>query len=297
MSRSEDTKRSSSRRQLRAALEGDRLVLAPFVYDGLQARTAEDAGFEAVYMTGFGTAAARGLPDLGLLTATEMTENVRTLARSVSVPVICDADTGYGNALNVARTVRDYEVAGAAALHLEDQKWPKRCGFFEGKEVIAEAEMLAKLRAALDARSDPDLVVIARTDALQSEGWEGAERRARAYAGAGADLVFVDGIRSLEDLDAYATRLSDLPRLYNGQLLAPDEIEARGFRVMIHTGTLAAAFDGVRRALRELRETGRIPAAEDPRIFGELIRVLGVSESLARARRYEAGPGDGPAPV
>jgi 2-methylisocitrate lyase-like PEP mutase family enzyme len=272
---------------LRGALGAGRLVVAPFVYDALQARLAEEAGFEAVYMTGFGTAAARGLPDLGLLTQTEMAANARTIARAVSLPVICDADTGYGNALNVARTVREYEDAGAAALHLEDQVFPKRCGFLEGKEVIPLREMTAKLRAALDARRDPELLVIARTDALEPEGWDGAERRARAYFEAGADLIFVDGIKSAADLDRYAERLADLPRLYNGQLLPPAEVAARGFRVMIHTATLAIAFDAMRRALRELRETGRIAGAEDPRTFGEILRVLGAPEALERARRYE----------
>lgn len=285
--RPEETARPSPRRRLRDALESGRFLLAPFVYDALQARLAEDAGFDAVYMTGFGTAAARGLPDLGLLTLTEMSENVRTLARSVAVPVICDADTGYGNALNAARTVREYEDAGAAALHLEDQAWPKRCGFLAGKQVIPLAQMLPKLRAALDARRDPDLVLIARTDALQPEGWDEAERRARAFVEAGADLVFVDGIRSLQELDTYAERLADLPRLYNGQLLPPAEIEARGFRVMIHTATLAVAFEAMRRALRELRETGRVPGAEDPRTFADLLGVLGVAEALEQGRRYE----------
>jgi 2-methylisocitrate lyase-like PEP mutase family enzyme len=277
----------SARRRLRASLDSGAFVLAPFVYDGLQARLAEDAGFEAVYMTGFGTAAGQGLPDLGLLTQSEMVANVRTLARSVSVPVLCDADTGYGNALNVARTVVEYEDAGAAALHIEDQVWPKRCGFLEGKQVIPLQEMLPKVRAALDARRDPDLVIIARTDALQPAGWDEAERRARAYREAGADLVFVDGIRSVEDLDVYARRLADLPRLYNGQLLTPDEIQARGFRVMIHTATLAAAFAALRSAFRELRETGRVAASEDPAVFAEVLQVLRVPQMLGWARRYE----------
>jgi 2-methylisocitrate lyase-like PEP mutase family enzyme len=213
---------------------------------------------------------------------------VRTIARSVAIPVIGDADTGYGNALNAARTLREYEDAGAAALHLEDQVWPKRCGFLEGKQVIPLADMVGKLRGALDARRDPDLVLIARTDALQPEGWDGAERRARAYAEAGADLIFVDGIRSVDDLDTYSRRLADLPLLYNGQLVPPAEIEARGFRVMIHTATLVAAFSALRRALRELRVTGRVSGADDPRAFAEILALLRVPEALERARRYEA---------
>ncbi len=193
--------------------------MAPFVYDGLQARLAQAAGFELVYMTGFGTAMARGMPDVGLLTMSEMLANLRPLAGAVDVPVVADADTGYGNEINVARTIREYEDAGAAGLHIEDQVWPKRCGFLEGKQVIPAEQMIPKLRAACDARRDPDFVIIARTDALQPHGWDEAERRARAYAEAGADLVFVDGIASRHDLDEYARRLADLPRLYNGALV------------------------------------------------------------------------------
>ena len=137
-------------RRLRDALQRPGMLTAPFVYDALQARLAAAAGFEAVYMTGFGTAAARGLPDVGLLTMTEMAANVRAIAGAIEIPLICDADTGYGNALNVARTVHEYESAGAAALHIEDQVWPKRCGFLGGKEVIALEDMLAKLRAEED---------------------------------------------------------------------------------------------------------------------------------------------------
>ena len=274
-------------RALRDALEGPEMLVAPFAWDGLQARLAQAAGFGAVYMTGFGTAAARGFPDLGLLTLSEMAENARALARSVEIPIVCDADTGYGGPLNAARTVREYEGAGAAALHLEDQVWPKRCGFLEGKQVIPLEEMVAKLRAARDARRDPDFVLIARTDALDAEGWEGAERRARAYREAGADLVFVDGVKSVADLDTYAERLADLPRLYNGQLLPVPEVAARGFRLMIHPGTLAVAFRALRDALADLRATGAMAAADDPRAFPELLALLGVPEALETATRYE----------
>src|SRR6516165_9252418 len=202
--------------QLRKLLDGPGMLVAPFVYDCLQAKIAERIGFQAVYMTGFGTAAARGFPDLGLLTMSEMVENVRTIARSVQIPLICDADTGYGNPINVWRTVREYERAGAAALHIEDQVWPKRCGFLTGKQVIAMEEMVAKVRAACDARRDPNLVIIARSDALQPHGWDETERRARAYRAAGADLIFLDGIKSRDELETYAKRLGDLPLLYNG---------------------------------------------------------------------------------
>ena len=276
-------------RRLRDALQRPGMLTAPFVYDALQARLAAAAGFEAVYMTGFGTAAARGHPDVGLLTMTEMAANVRAIAGAIEIPLICDADTGYGNALNVARTVREYESAGAAALHIEDQVWPKRCGFLGGKEVIALEDMLPKLRAALDARepgADGPLIVIARTDALQPSGWDEAERRARAFAEAGADLVFVDGIASLDDLDEYAKRLSDLPCVYNGQLLPSREIEERGFKLMIHIATLCVSYVAMRDAMRELRETGGVRAASDPRAFNELVELLGAAKALEQAEKY-----------
>ncbi len=167
------------------------LVVAPFIYDAFQAKIAQQVGLDAVYMTGFGTAAARGYPDVGLLTMTEMAQNVSYISAAVNLPLIADADTGYENPLNVRRTVRAYEQAGVAAMHIEDQVFPKKCGFMQGKMVIPQAEMVEKVRAALEARSDPNLVIIARTDALAVHCRDDNEARARAYYAAGADLVFV----------------------------------------------------------------------------------------------------------
>jgi 2-methylisocitrate lyase-like PEP mutase family enzyme len=183
--------------------------------------------------------------------------------------------------------VREYEAAGAAALHLEDQVWPKRCGFLEGKEVIPLPQMLAKLRAACDARHDPAFVIIGRSDALQPHGWDEVERRSRAFLAAGADLVFVDGIRTLEDLDEYGRRLGDVPRLYNGQLLSTAEIEQRGFSLMIHTATLGAIFSATRAAFEELGRSGALGGAADVRSFADMLELLGVSEQLALAAKYE----------
>lgn len=278
---------SDAARQLRTLLGASEMVVAPFVYDAVQAKMAAAAGFRALYLTGFGTAAARGYPDLGLLTMTEMVDSVRTIAAAVGVPLICDADTGYGNPLNVMRTVRAYEAAGAAALHIEDQVWPKRCGFFAGKEVIPLSDMVAKVRAACDARRTPDLLIIARTDALQAHGWDEVERRARAYCAAGADLIFVDGILIVDDLDTYAHRLNDLPRLYNGQLVPVAAVAQRGFQVMIHPATLAVVYTALRTALAELRSTGAVAGANDASVFGELIRLLGVPEMLALGKKYD----------
>jgi len=273
-------------KQLREKLNRTPMVVAPFVYDALQAKLAERVGFEAVYMTGFGTAAARGFPDLGLLTMSEMVENVRTIARSVQIPVICDADTGYGNPVNVWRTVNEYERAGAAALHIEDQVWPKRCGFLAGKQVIPRDEMVPKVRAACDARRNPDTVIIARTDALAVNGWDDVVRRATAYREAGADLIFVDGIRTLDDLRNYAERLKTLPLLYNGQLLPVAELARHGFKLTIYSGTLLHYYQSARNALSELKQTGALkPVAED-NAFRELIDLLGVDEMDALGKKY-----------
>jgi 2-methylisocitrate lyase-like PEP mutase family enzyme len=272
--------------ELRAKLNGPSMVVAPFVYDALQARIAEHVGFEAVYMTGFGTAAARGFPDLGLLTMTEMVENVRVIARSVKVPLICDADTGYGNPVNVWRTVREYEAAGAAGLHIEDQVWPKRCGFLAGKQVIPIEEMVPKVRAACDARSNPDTVIIARTDALAVNGWDDVVRRAHAYRKAGADLIFADGIRTMNDLRDYAAKLEDLPLLYNGQLLPVAELAKHGFKLTIHSGTLLAYYQSARDVLTELKQTGSVKSDARNTAFRELIDLLGVEEMDALGRKY-----------
>jgi 2-methylisocitrate lyase-like PEP mutase family enzyme len=273
-------------KQLREKLTLNPMVVAPFVYDALQAKIAERVGFEAVYMTGFGTAAARGFPDLGLLTMSEMVENVRAIARSVQIPVICDADTGYGNPVNVWRTVNEYERAGAAALHIEDQVWPKRCGFLAGKQVIPQDEMVPKVRAACDARRNPDTVIIARTDALAVNGWDDVVRRATAYREAGADLIFVDGIRTLDDLRNYAERLKNLPLLYNGQLLPLAELARHGFKLTIYSGTLLHYYQSARNALSELKQTGALKPVAQDNAFRELIDLLGVDEMDALGKKY-----------
>ena len=248
--------RASAR--LRQMLRSGQMVTAPFVLNAYHARIAETVGFQAVYMTGFGTAAERGYPDVGLLTQTEMAQNARYIANAVNVPVICDADTGYGNAINVTRTIRDYEMAGVAGCHIEDQVFPKKCGFFEGKQVVPLEEHVQKIRAALDARQDQDFVIIARTDALAVTGWEDVIRRCRAYHDAGADVVFVDGIKTTEELRIYARELHNLPRLYNGMLLPVSEVARMGFQVMITGGTIGVIFKALQEALQELKDTGTV---------------------------------------
>jgi 2,3-dimethylmalate lyase len=277
---------NEARARLRGMLAAPGMVVAPFVFDCLQARIAESVGFEAAYMTGFGTSAARGYPDLGLLTMSEMIANVRAISNSVGVPLICDADTGYGNPLNVWRTVREYEDAGASAMHIEDQVFPKRCGFLAGKQVIALDAMVPKVRAACDARRDRDLVIIGRTDALQVEGWDGVVRRARAYREAGADLLFADGIKTLDDLNRYADLLGDLPLVYNGDLLPLDELAKYPFKVTIHIGTMLANFAQIRTTMRELKTTGRISTDTRSGVFEDFTRLMGVPEYQALEKKY-----------
>ena len=256
-----DGPQSPATTRLRAMLRSGTMVVAPFVLNAYHARIAEAVGFPAVYMTGFGTAAERGYPDVGLVTQTEMAENARYIASAVDVPVLCDADTGYGNPLNVTRTIREYEAAGVAGCHLEDQVFPKKCGFFAGKQVVPLEEHVQKIRAALAARRDPAFVIIARTDALAVHGWEEVIRRCRAYHRAGADLVFVDGITTVEDLHTYASALRDLPKLYNGMLLPVPDVEHLGFQAMITGGTIGVICKALKDAFQELKDTGTVSSS------------------------------------
>ena len=271
--------------KFRQMLNSDGLIVAPFVVNGLHARIAESVGFDAVYMTGAGTAAERGFPDVGLLTMTEMVTNAKYIANAVDIPVICDADTGYGNALNVQRTVREYESAGVAGIHIEDQVFPKKCGFFEGKQVVPLEEHVQKIKAALDARSDPDFVIIARCDAYAVTGWEDTVRRCLAYRDAGADMVFVDGIKTLDDLHAYAADLPDLPRLYNGDLTTTQEVDSLGYKLMICGSTIWLVYKQVRDAFEELKQEGRV----DPNRFGtrwDVAGLLGLDQIYELERKY-----------
>ncbi len=271
--------------RLRQLLAADGLIVAPFIMNALHARIAEAVGFDAVYMTGAGTSAEKGFPDVGLLTMTEMTTNARYIANAVDIPVICDADTGYGNALNVQRTVREYEAAGVAAIHIEDQVFPKKCGFFEGKQVVPMEEHIQKIRAALDARTDPDFVIIARCDAYAVTGWEDTVRRCRAYREAGADLVFVDGIKSAADLELYARDLPDLPRMYNGDLANTRAVAAMGYKLMICGSTIWLIYRQLRDAFAELKETGQV----NPERFGtrwDVADLLGLDAVYELERKY-----------
>ena len=265
---------------LRTQLTSGGLVVAPGVYDGITARLAVQSGFTAVYMTGAGVSAARGFPDYGLLTLTEMAASAGEVAAAAGVPVIADADTGYGNELNATRTVREYEMRGVAALHIEDQVAPKRCGHLDGKEVISRAEFASKIAAAAAARRSSDLVVIARTDARAVAGLEEAVARVNLALAAGADVAFVEAPQTLEELAA-VPRLVNGPCLLNivpgGKTPAISIKDARemGFLMVILPGLLlAAVVRACDDALGTLRDTGAPPSGEDAPSIRELVSAF-----------------------
>src|SRR3954453_19686926 len=278
---------------LRALLRRDEPVLAPGAYDGLSARLIERAGFPAVYMTGFGASASLlGRPDIGLLSFGEMAGHARRLVQAVGVPVIADADDGYGNPLNVMRTVREYEAAGVAALHIEDQVAPKRCGHMEGKDVIDAAEMAEKVHAAVEARGSPDLMIIARTDARAIEGLDAAMERARRYRDAGADVLFVEAPEDEAEVEAVAAAFPDTPLLFNSAdggrtpPLGLDRIRELSFSlVLFPLTTLFAAAQAVRAALERVRANGT-PVLDGALLFDEFTALIGLPDAQRLEQRY-----------
>ena len=276
--------------QLRAQMAAG-IVFAPGVYNALFAKAVEQTGFNTVYVTGFGTAARYGFADVGLITQSEMVQNLKAICRATSLPVIADMDTGYGNALNVRRTVREYERAGVAGFHIEDQVFPKKCGFMAGKAVIPMAEHVQKVRAALEARQNSDTVVIARTDALAPHGWNDAIARANAYRDAGADLIFVDGIRTLEELDIYSRELAQqgVPCLYNGGLVSAERAGELGFKVQILAGlSLGAVWKSANAAMQELQSAGTVrqTMSQYRQPAEDVNEILGVPQIYELEREY-----------
>ena len=279
---------------LRRRLEAPEILVAPGVCECIGARLVAEQGFEALYMTGAGTTATRlGMPDVGLLTFGEMADNAGRIAEASGLPLIADADTGYGGPINVRRTVRAYERAGVAGVHIEDQAWPKRCGHLAGKTLIPAEEMAAKIRAAVDARDDPDFIVIARTDAIAVEGFEAAMERARAYEEAGADGLFVEAPTSMAELEAIPKAFAR-PTLFNMAMsgktpeISVREIEALGFGIVIFPGlSMSAAIPAIRRALVELRDTGGLERSRnDMASFREFFDLMGLAEVQALESRY-----------
>jgi 2-methylisocitrate lyase-like PEP mutase family enzyme len=277
---------------LRQLLKGDDTVVAPGVYDGLSARLARRAGFVAVYATGGGIARSMGYPDLGLLSLSEVLDRLREIVHHAEVPVIADADTGYGNALNVRRTVREFEQVGVAALHLEDQTFPKRCGHLDDKSVVPVAEMVGKLRAARDALGQADLVLIARTDAIAVEGLDAAIERAHAYAEAGADVIFVEAPTSEAQIETIARRLAS-PKLLNmfeggkTPFVPLDRLHALGYRIVIIPSDLQrAAIHAMQVVLAAIRRDGNSRAVADRLVsFAEREDIVGTAEYLRLDRQ------------
>jgi carboxyvinyl-carboxyphosphonate phosphorylmutase len=282
------------RAHFRELLQQPGIIVAPGAYDALSARLIQMAGFDVVYMTGSGaTTSLIGDPDIGLLTLTEMAGQAARICGAVSLPVVADADTGYGGLLNVRRTIHEYERAGVAALHLEDQVFPKRCGHFEGKAVIPMDEMVAKIRAACAARTDPNLVIIARTDALAVEGLDAALERARAYEAAGADMLFVEAPRSVDELRTIGRsfRVPLLANMVEGgstPLLAASELEALGFKLVIYANALTrAAAKAMQEMLAYLQHHGTTRGAEDRMIgFQERNTITGLAALEAWERQF-----------
>jgi 2-methylisocitrate lyase-like PEP mutase family enzyme len=280
--------------RLRVALERERPLVVPGCVDALTALVAAEAGFPAVYATGAGISNAMlGLPDLGLASLSELCGQVAHICEAVEVPVIADIDTGFGNALNARRAVRAFERAGVAAVQIEDQVFPKRCGHFSGTATIPAAEMLGKLHAVLDARRDPDLVVIARTDAIASGGLDDAVERARRYADAGADLIFVEAPTTLETLRGLPARVGAplLANMVEGgrtPLVDARELGAMGYRVVLFANTaLRAGTLAVREALQALRRDGGSGAILDRLLpFPERQRLVGLPQYEALSERY-----------
>ena len=272
-------------------------LLAPGCYDALSARLVEEAGFAAVYMTGFGSSASQlGRPDVGLLTMSEMVDNARRIVAAVGIPVIADADTGYGNPINVIRTVQEFERAGVAAIHLEDQLAPKRCGHLDGKQLIPAEEMAAKLRAAVEARDSADFLLIARTDARAVEGLDAAIARARLYREAGADVLFVEAPQSEAEIRAVAAAFPGVPLLFNwaegGKTPAVEQelLAELGFAIVIFPiSTLLAATGAIREVLARIREDGSpVRALGGLPGFGEFLDFIGLPEVRELEQRYQS---------
>lgn len=279
--------------QLRELLRAGDVVVAPGVWDGLSARLVARAGFPAAYATGGGIARSMGYPDLGLLSLSEIASRLANIVEHAGVPVIADADTGYGNALNAQRAVREFERAGVAALHLEDQTFPKRCGHYDDKSVVPAAEMAQKLRAARDAMTDSDIVLIARTDALAVEGLDAAVERAQAYAAAGADVIFIEAPVSVEQIEVIARRVPQ-PKLINmfqggkTPLVPVARLKALGYQIVIIPSDLQrAAIRAMDDVLAAIARDGSSAAlAERMASFTEREAVVDTAAYLARDAKY-----------
>jgi len=284
----------NSRQTLKRLLQRDELLVAPGCFDGLSARLVEEAGFEAAYLSGGAVARSMGIPDIGLVTMSETIERACQVVSAVKLPIIADADTGYGNAVNLVRTVREFERAGVAAIHIEDQITPKRCGHLDGKEVISITEMANKLEAALAARTDENFCIIARTDARGVHGLDDAIERARVFAQLGVDAIFVEAPQSEEELADIPRRLPGVPLLVNvfkggkTPMLPMKHLQAMGYRIAIYPSeTQRAAIHSMRRALTTLKHEGSTESIDDSlTTFKERDKVVGLDDWQKIEKKY-----------
>lgn len=283
--------------RLRQLLERGHTLAAVGAFGPMPAKLAEQAGFEAVYMPGGGTALSRlGVADLGLITMTEMVDNAAAIAQSVDIPVIADADTGFGNQLNIQRTVRAYERAGVAAIHLEDQVFPKRCGSLPGKALVPLDEAAQKVRAAVAARTDPDFVIIARCDALLVEGMDEVVRRGEAYLNAGADMLFIESARTMEEIADIPRRLPgahvfNLPTSGKTPFLSVEQASEFGYKLMILPNfTTLAAIKAMKEVLAEIKATGSVSGVLDRCASFDEYTALGGLRQLQEVEERFAAP-------
>ena len=280
--------------KFRQLLKEPGIIQAPGAYDCLTAKLIQQAGFPAVYMTGAGTSVAQlGYPDLALASMTEMVQNAATITEILDVPLIADADTGYGGVLNVRRTVRQYERAGVAAIHIEDQESPKRCGHLDDKKVISTEDMVQKIRAAVDARTDDDFTIIVRTDSIAVTGWDDAMQRCNEYVKAGADALFVEALRTPEEVERAAKNL-DIPLLFNfvesgkSPLLPASKLERLGFKIVIYPASaLLSVTHIVGQVMAQLKETGTTAHLMDNMVSLEAcFEAMGLSSMLLEDAQF-----------
>lgn len=281
------------RKRLRKLVEAEEILILPGAYDALSAKLVQAAGFQAVYLTGYGQSASKlGEPDVGLMCMSEMAERTRDIAMAVDIPVACDADTGFGGPVNVIRTVREYERAGAAAIQLEDQTMPKKCGHMLGRQVVPAEEMAGKIRAAAAARGDPDFLIIARTDARTEHGIDEAIRRGRLYEGAGADIIFIESLETVDEMKRVnrEIRKPTIANMVEGgrtPFLPARELQEIGYSAVIFPiTTLYAAAKAVYDVLADLRENGTSAGSSDRMLcFREFNELIG----LPAVRKIESG--------
>lgn len=281
--------------KLRELIDENEILLAPGAYDALSARIIESVGFPVVFITGFGSAASMlGYPDVGLTTLSEMVDNARRIVNSVNIPVIVDADTGYGNQINVIRAVQDFERAGVAGIQLEDQVFPKKCGFIEGKQIIPKDEFVQKIRAAKAAARDKDLLIIARTDAVSVEGLESAIDRAKMCYSAGADIIFVNAPKQMDQLEELSRQLREIPLIYNwsesgkSPQIDIDTLKHMGFNIILFPSTaFLSATRAMKESLESIKSNGTPENIMDKLYpFDDFLNLIGLPEVKELERKF-----------